>query len=374
MWSLIAFLVVGAIWPWLGMKGIDCQLRFDVANTHEAEATVARLIVTNRWPIPVFGLTVEGEFLQDIFEDEDRVAVGLQRIPSWSESEFKWEFKPARRGLLPSEVPAISTGFPFGIYNSQRPVSADRQVVVWPKCEKISAVGEMNGSNFNIEGMMSDRPGTDGDVIGARPFRQGDLLRHVNWAKTARSGNLIVLERQTAAQKTIRILVDLHPQRHFGRESQSTYEWAIRIAATIGKHLHLHQSHIRLQCLGLGDEFSSETTNHRGLTPLMNFLAMLPALDELQANGLTPEIEATVTQIRPDEEVYLISTDPTAKTRLLKTAAEVHEILLSSNIATEPQPLSGSEIPEANGRLVVDDRQMPQEQFRKGWERLYSHA
>ena len=114
MWALIAFLVVGAIWPWLGMKGIDCQLRFDVANTHEAETTTARLVVTNRWPIPVFGLTVEGEFLQDIFEEEDRVAVGLQRVPSWSESEFKWDFKPPRRGILPSEMPVISTGFRSG--------------------------------------------------------------------------------------------------------------------------------------------------------------------------------------------------------------------------------------------------------------------
>ena len=160
MWSLIAFLVVGAIWPWLGMKGIGCRLEFDVQNSAEQQPTSARLIVTNRWPIPVFGLTVEGQFLQDIFNDDDKVAIGLKRIPALSESEFKWEFKPERRGVLPQEPPVVATGFPFGLYQSQKTISLQRQIVVWPKCETLMSVHELDGVNFNIEGGLSDRPGT----------------------------------------------------------------------------------------------------------------------------------------------------------------------------------------------------------------------
>ena len=373
MWSFIAFLIVGAIWPLVGMKGVNCRLHFDVANTQEQQATTARLVVTNRWPIPVFGLTVEGQFLQDIFEDDDRVAVGLQRIPGWSESEFKWEFKPARRGVMPNDLPEIGTGFPFGIYNSKRPVDVGQQVIVWPKCESLVALRGLDGSNFNIEGTLSDRPGHDGDVIGARPFRRGDLLRHVNWAKTARSGDLIVLERQTAAQKSIRILVDLRPQQHSGLGSQSTYEWAIRIAASIGKHLHLHQSHIRLQCVGTGNDGPCISTNQRGLKPMMDFLAMLPTFEDVQSKCQLQTFETLPIQVRPDEEVYLIGAGQSARSELLKTsAARVQEILLSPPTDSLAQAATVATLAATENRLVIDNWQMLEQQFQTGWERLCS--
>ena len=374
MWSLLAFLTVGAIWPWLGMKGIQCKLHFELPNAEEDQKTIAKLLVTNRWPIPVFGLTVEGQFLQDIYQDDDKVAIGLQRIPGWSESEFTWEFKPPRRGILPQTSPDIATGFPFGIYQSRKSFNVDRPVIVWPKCESLDSVRGVDGANFNIEGAMSDRPGYDGDVIGARPYRRGDLLRHVNWAKTAKTNKLVVLERQTAAQKTIRIVVDLNPKNHLGAGSQSTYEWAIRIAATIGKHLHQHQSQIRLCCIGIPNTCELESNNQRGLTPILDYLATLPTMEDVvEIQGASPESicdDSIIENIRRDEEVFWIRSHLADSSFRIRLRSHICDIVLGRG----PEGSNGNghaiEQLKSVDSIYVDDWNTAYDQFQNQWERL----
>lgn len=123
---------------------------------------------------------------------------------------------------------------------------------------------------------MSDRSGSDGDVIGVRNFREGDSLRHINWAKTASQGRLIVQERQTCAQRPIQVFVDLTAENHRGANGQSSYEWAIRIAASVCQQLHHHRSQVTLACLGLPSGCPSQSSNQKGIDSLLDFLAMLP--------------------------------------------------------------------------------------------------
>ncbi|MEM9943053.1 MAG: DUF58 domain-containing protein [Planctomycetota bacterium] len=279
MWSFLALLAVGAAWPWLSMKRLDCRLVFDRARVSENGLATATVEITNKWPIPVFGLMVEGEFLLDLVED-DRVAVGLQKVPGWSISKFSWEFRPKQRGVLPVDEPILSNGFPFGLYQAKKDVQVERQTIVWPSDCKLKGTPELAGTQFNISGMMSDRPGIDGDVIGVRQYRAGDSLKHVHWAKTAMLGRLIVQERQTCAQKPIEVILDLTSDHHLGNGSQSSFEWAIRAAASICGQLHRHQSHVELVCVGLPENSLHQITNVNGIKPVFDFLAKLPQLAE----------------------------------------------------------------------------------------------
>ena len=282
MWSFIALLIVGCVWPWLSMKGLSCSLAFVENTSVEGEATKIRLEVTNRWPWPVYGMTLEGELLQDVVENDDKIVVALKRIPALSVSRFTWDYVPVKRGVLPKEAPIIATGFPFGIYHTSQPVDVSGQTVVHPKCTDLEGVPELEGTNFNIEGMMSDRSGHDGDTIGVRNFRQGDTLRNIHWAKTAAKSRLIVREKQTCAQQPIAVVLDLTPSSHEGHGSRSSYEWGIRIAASVCRHLHCHRSYVELFCLGLAAETKNKQTNRRGITALLNYLAELPELPALR--------------------------------------------------------------------------------------------
>ena len=305
MWSFIALLLIGSVWPWLGMKGLDCSLHFRDARIHEGEPASVTLEVRNRWPLPMFGLMVEGEFLQDIEEEDDKIAVGLQRIPGWSVCRFEWNFEPRRRGKLPLLAPVLANGFPFGIYRSEKDVEVIDQTIVWPMRQELKGQPHLDGDQFNIEGLMSDRFGEDGEIIGVRNYRQGDSLRNVHWQKTASGRELVVKERQKCAQKPIQVLVDLLPSTHCGLGSQSSYEWAIRVAANICQQLHRGHSHIEVVCTGLPREELRQGSNRRGMTSLLDFFAMLPQQAEL--NG--PVNEDSSIQVVDGVKTILVCTN-----------------------------------------------------------------
>ena len=61
MWSFLALLVLGAVWPLLSVKAISCQLSFSKQRSAEGEDTVAILEITNHWPVPFFGLMIVGD-------------------------------------------------------------------------------------------------------------------------------------------------------------------------------------------------------------------------------------------------------------------------------------------------------------------------
>jgi uncharacterized protein (DUF58 family) len=288
MWSFLALLVIGAVWPWLCMKQLECRLSFDRSRVQENGLATAIVEIKNKWPIPVFGLMVEGEFLLDLVED-DRVAVGLQRVPAWSVSQFKWAFEPKQRGLLPSDEPKLTNGFPFGLYQSERKIEVGKQTIVWPADCPLRGTPDLDGSQFNIAGIVSDLAGVDGDVIGTRNFREGDALKQMHWAKTARLGQLIVKERQTFAQQPFEVVVDLCSENHRGSGSQSSYEWAIRIAASVCTQLHRHKAEVRLVCLGLSPEHQSDIPSTAKLNLLLDHLATLPHRSVTSAGVPQPE-------------------------------------------------------------------------------------
>lgn len=276
MWSFIALLIMGVAWPWLSMKGISCQLQFEESRGHENEPTKVILKITNRMPLPVFGLMVSGHFLQDVLSEDDQIAVALKRVPAWSVSQFDWMIEPRRRGKLPTETPTISTGFPFGLYCIEKPVEMLGETIVWPACHELSGGPDLDGSQFNVEGSANQKAGSDGETIGVREYRYGDSVRNIHWNHTARYNRLIVREKQSLTQTPIRIVVDLTPNHHSGVGSRSTFEWAIRVAASVCRQLHQHQARIELVCVGLPPGIPDRISNRLGLPPMLDFLALLP--------------------------------------------------------------------------------------------------
>lgn len=281
--AFLTLLLLGVSWPWLCMKGLSCELTFDESRTEEGESTIVSLDIVNRLPIPAFGLMIQGHFLQDINHEDDGIAVSLKRVAGCSVSNFKWPLTPKRRGKLPTESPMLVTGFPFGLYQISKPVDVTGNTIVWPKCEDLETAFETVGTQFAIDASSSRQAGNEGETIGVRNYRYGDSVRNIHWSHTARHNRLIIRERQSSTQTPIRVVLDLRQGQHSGSGSQSTYEAAIRMAASVCSELHRHQSQIELVCVGLIKSIRSRSDNHRGIKPVMDFLALLPQLDQLSA-------------------------------------------------------------------------------------------
>jgi len=224
--AILAVVALGYLWPWVAVRGLDARLRFMQTRVAEGEEARATVRVTNAWPWPIWGLAVEGDF-------GGPASVALAQVPGWSTAEFGWPVMPQRRGVQPRRPPRLVTGFPFGLQLASRPVDVERRLLVWPRTVPLETLLDAAETRPSDEFCSAVRVGESGDIAGTRPFRSGDSLRRVHWAQTARTGAMVVSERQAPVLSAVRVVFDPDLALHEGDGPDSTLEWSIRIAASI---------------------------------------------------------------------------------------------------------------------------------------------
>ncbi len=247
--SLVIVMMLGVVWPWAAVRGMRGEIAFDRRRCHEGELVHVRLTIRNAWPVPLWGLAVEKGFFTVGHDTDEQPVTALASVPGWSKSEFVFEFRPSRRGVYPHTIPELVTGFPFGLWRAQRPVTVSRDLLVWPQTTTLASIPALDGEISDVIGMLFDRPGNEGDMIGARVYRQGDRLRSIHWAQTARRDTFIVTERQAAARRLVVVSCDVDAFRDDG--DGELLENAIRVAASVTREFHAHHAQVRVLIGGL---------------------------------------------------------------------------------------------------------------------------
>jgi len=261
--AVLVVLLLGYLWPSLSVRGLSCELRFPQERSTEGAPVRTLLQVRNRWPWPVWGIAVEGGF-------GGEASVALARVAGWSTTEFEWSFTPVCRGEYPTQTPRLVTGFPFGLRTARRPVNVERTMLVWPRLMSLDTLLDAAETRPSDDLCSDRRVGDSGDMTGTRPFRDGDSLRRVHWAQTARQGRMIVCERQAPAQAAIRVVFDSDARLHRGSGSDSTLEWSIRIAASVCAAYHRENAYV--ECC-FGHEILPLRPGHLGWKQFLDALA-----------------------------------------------------------------------------------------------------
>jgi len=368
--AFLSLLIIGLAWPWLSMRGIRCSLVLPNGKMQENQADQLVLKISNFWPIPVYGLIVEGDFLQNVDAQEEPIAFSLRRIGALSVTEFPIQITPRRRGLMPSGEVHVKNGFPFGLVDVSKPVTCNKRALVWPQGEALHGSPPAEGDHANLFGSISNRSGNDGETIGVRCFRQGDGLRSIHWAQTARSRELMVRERQTPSATSTLVLLDLNPDHHAGRGSQSSFEWAIRIAASICLQVDEMQSRVRVVCIGLPRDQQNSVSNSKSIAGVMEFLARLPTFASQR------DVDSKLLQRRFDvpalsQQSFLVGT-------LQSTGdfagLELHPVLIDTETLDHANDRWLADSPESEGGIVVTAPELALGQLGFAWNRSFGHA
>ncbi len=392
--AFTAFLVLGLVWPWVSLRGIRCSLVLPAERVTEGQDLNVIFRVKNFWPLPVLGMMVKGDFLQELESDAEPIAFSLQHVPAWSETEFKIKVTPQRRGSLPTGDVVVSNGFPFGLVDISKTVSRTARSLVWPERHSLEGFPQACTNGFSLHGALVDRSGNNGDTIGVRGYRHGDRLRNIHWAQSARSQRLITRERQKIVASSALIAMDLDPLNHCGKATRSSYECAIRIAATLCSHLHESGSSVRLVCFGLSLSKPLRVDNRGGIAEVFDFLAKLPTLDgallqknsEVGDDGKCAEAQA-IRLPHFGGRTFLIGTDRTDATNVGDTEAlqtisihlEKFELELD-NGKTHLGPASKAAKPSrleevsVGTDIDVEDPDRAADQFSNGWKGRYEHV
>jgi uncharacterized protein (DUF58 family) len=270
--AILVVIVVGVAWPWVGLRGISCDLAFDRRRASEGSTVRVLITIVNRWPFPVWGLAVErGFFVSAEDEADERPAASLARIPAWSRTTFSWDFEPKRRGRYPVENPQIASGFPFGIWHGRRPIRLANELLVWPRMADLTSVPPVRGRAATVAGTASRRIGHEGDMSGVRPFRAGDWLRHVHWAQTAKHERLMVRERQATGRRSVELVIDVDREAHPHAVETDSLEQVIRVGASIGRQFHAHHATLLVR---LGGQTMDVSPGPVGLNRLLDWFAL----------------------------------------------------------------------------------------------------
>lgn len=243
-------LLVGALWPRLFIIGLRASLEFEREQAAEGEIVGATLSVTNRWPVPAWGLVLSG-----LSEADVQPVVALGPVRPWSTEVFHWPLLAPYRGVFPPAHPVLSTRFPFGLATGARPVRCPIRLKVAPRSFPIEVEFAAGEDLPWDQGQRPKAAGGHGDMVGVRPYRVGDSLRRIHWAQTARHDTLIVCEREAMVRPTVELLADLSPEAHTGGPPDASLEWTLRITLSLCRsivaaggrvHCHLGDRHFDL--------------------------------------------------------------------------------------------------------------------------------
>ncbi len=306
---LLAVVSVGTVLPWLAMRGIDCQVMFDVRRVTYGQPALVRLRIQNRWPLPVWGLSlINGFTSREMSEDRQlnhgSEGIAFARVPGWSTMEYTWSFVAKQRGLYPTNGRAeVETSFPFGLFRARRHAEVSGQLIVWPETTSLIGMPDAAEAQTADDTFSDRRVGDFGDVLGTRPFREGDSLRRVHWAQTARQQSLIVTERQAPLTTSVRIVLDLSPGSHPLETREATVEHCIRVAASLCDSLHRQHCRVELQ---IGERLFVVGNSAAGLHRAMDALAVLDIDDRgivAKANRAGRSSQFTITVTPADNAV-----------------------------------------------------------------------
>lgn len=279
--GLFAVLTMGIFWPWISTRGLVGEIWISARRGREGRPLAVRLWLRNRLPWYVFGVEICSRPKRNsgnrglVSRAESRASYDhLPRIGPWR-LELEREWTPTHRGEFPGrgEVPRCESGFPFGLWWSGRPLKLRASCLIWPSVVEVPAL-PVNLVGDASEGDSRAGPiSSHGELAGVRPYRRGDSLRQAHWPQTARHGHLIIRELRSSSVPHVQIVLDSHSNSHRGSGPDSSWEWAIRLAASFVEAWSDQGAEVEL--VTTSDTEAGKRLTRDGKTQAMDALARL---------------------------------------------------------------------------------------------------
>ncbi|MGD2115013.1 MAG: DUF58 domain-containing protein [Acidobacteriota bacterium] len=127
-------------------------------------------------------------------------------LPGRGESRGRLEMLFPRRGHQTIRAVHVSSLFPFGFFRKGIRYHVDEEVLVLPELYPTASADVDERGRYGEESVS--RVGWGHGLHSLRGFRQGDDPRSIHWKQTARTGEIIFMERESEESRRLTILFD----------------------------------------------------------------------------------------------------------------------------------------------------------------------
>ncbi|WP_296664473.1 DUF58 domain-containing protein [Demequina sp.] len=194
---------------------------------------------------------------------------------------LRYSLAPVSRGRWVLGPALSRASDPFGLAWSDRTVGGTQEVAVWPAVVDLAAsAGDLMGAADRAHAGARTPAADD---VSLRDYRDGDDLRRVHWASSARRGTLVVRSEEQQGRTAATILLGLPP-------SAPGLEWAISAAASVA--LSVVEAGHPVRLIAGGTETSAMDTHGRAAESAR--ARLLDATVDLTAPETTADADHTL--------------------------------------------------------------------------------
>jgi uncharacterized protein (DUF58 family) len=227
--------------------------------------------------------------------------------------EYRYGITAALRGrhrFGPVVVQAVDL---FDLFTAQTTVGEPQELVVYPATVPVREEpyrGERHqGQRFSPRAAVL----SEGvDFYSIREYQPGDDLRRIHWKTTARLNRFSVMEFEQNFSTNLLLLLDAQRGLHVGVGPQSTFEYGVKLAASLARHELGRGNAVGLLARGDCSIHLPVASGEAQWTQMMEALAVIQPegntplaelIAEIPAQGLR---EATAVLISPNTDLQVV--------------------------------------------------------------------
>ncbi|MGV1008778.1 MAG: DUF58 domain-containing protein [Dermatophilaceae bacterium] len=214
--------------------GIQIERVTDPVRVSAGDLVTVTLTVTNTGTRAT-SLMLAQERLAAACGDPPRFLLG--RLASGERRAVRYAVRPRLRGRFRLGPLSVQLRDPFGMTRRFEELGGSAELLVLPRVHPLDA-SRPRGTGIGTEGEIPYMVALHGeDDQSVREYRDGDDLRRIHWPATARMGELMVRQEDRPARRRAVVLLDARAEAHGGEGLDSSFEWAVAAAASMGVHL-----------------------------------------------------------------------------------------------------------------------------------------
>lgn len=239
---LSATLITGMSWPHWLVKRLSVK-RTGPSRAEEGNTVVFHVEVENRGWLPRFmvelvdRLPFVGVAEGPVSESEKTLGV-VAYVPGGGTRRFEVSLVCEKRGFYRLGPVGLASSFPLGLAEArQRRNDGVQTLTIYPAVFPIVGL-PLRGAPSQIHrgGFLLQEGAGAAEFSGLREYRLGDNPRHVHWPTTARRNELMIKEFEPFASACLYLVLDLSAEANVGQGRESSFEYAVRIAASTARY------------------------------------------------------------------------------------------------------------------------------------------
>jgi uncharacterized protein (DUF58 family) len=170
----------------------------------------------------------------------------LEAVEGGGIRELTYRIRSDMRGRFSIGPLGVRVADAFGMVEISRSFTECNKLVVTPHIVPLPVTQTAADWIGAGDRMMRIAAASGEDDVAPRPYRDGDDLRRVHWRSTARYGELMVRREEQPWHSRASLFLDSRAIAHAGSGINSSFEYAVSAAASVGVHLARQQFEMQM--------------------------------------------------------------------------------------------------------------------------------